>query len=205
MKPAPFDYFAPTELSEALALLSQHGDEAKILAGGQSLMPMLNMRLATPQVVVDVNRIGALDHITPRPDGSLAIGALARQRQLERASVVQAQQPLIAAALPFIGHFQIRNRGTIGGSLVHSDPAAELPAVSAALEAEFVVQNAQSERVISAENFFVTYLTTAIEPDEILTEIRLPAWPSDWGWSIQEVCRRRGRFCSSRGGVAVAG
>lgn len=194
MKPAPFDYFAPTELSEALALLAQHGDEAKILAGGQSLMPMLNMRLATPQVVVDVNRIAALDYHTPRSDGSLAIGALARQRQLERASLVQEQQPLLAAALPFIGHFQIRNRGTIGGSLVHSDPAAELPAVSAALEADFVVQSAQGQRVVAAEDFFVTYLTTAVEPDEILTEIRLPAWPSGWGWSIQEVCRRAGDF-----------
>jgi CO/xanthine dehydrogenase FAD-binding subunit len=194
MKPAPFDYFAPTELSEALALLAQHGDEAKILAGGQSLMPMLNMRLATPQVVVDVNRIAALDYLTPHPDGGLAIGALARQRQLERASLVQEQQPVLAAALPFIGHFQIRNRGTIGGSLVHSDPAAELPAVSVALEAEFVVQSAQGQRVVAAEDFFITYLTTAIEPDEILTEIRLPAWPSAWGWGIQEVCRRAGDF-----------
>jgi CO/xanthine dehydrogenase FAD-binding subunit len=155
---------------------------------------MLNMRLATPQVVVDVNRIAALDYLTPRPDGGLAIGALARQRQLERASLVQEQQPVLAAALPFIGHFQIRNRGTIGGSLVHSDPAAELPAVSVALEAEFVVQSAQGQRVVAAEDFFVTYLTTAIEPDEILTEIRLPAWPSAWGWGIQEVCRRAGDF-----------
>jgi CO/xanthine dehydrogenase FAD-binding subunit len=119
---------------------------------------------------------------------------LARQRQLERASLVQEQQPVLAAALPFIGHCQIRNRGTIGGSLVHSDPAAELPAVSVALEAEFVVQSAQDQRVVAAEDFFVTYLTTAIEPNEILTEIRLPAWPTAWGWGIQEVCRRAGDF-----------
>lgn len=194
MKPAPFDYVAPAELSEALALLAQHGDEAKILAGGQSLMPMLNMRLATPQVVVDVNRIATLDYFTACPDGGLAIGALARQRQLERGPLVQEQQPVLAAALPFIGHFQIRNRGTIGGSLVHADPAAELPAVSVALEAGFVVQSAQGQRLLAAEDFFVTYLTTAIAPDEILTEIRLPAWPSGWSWGIEEVCRRAGDF-----------
>ncbi len=194
MKPAPFDYFAPTELSEALALLAQHGDEAKILAGGQSLMPMMNMRLATPQVVIDVNRLPALDAITPSPAGGLVIGALARQRQLERSAVVQAQHPVLAAALPLIGHFQIRNRGTIGGSLVHADPAAELPAVCVALEAELVLQNAARQRVLAAKDFFVTYLTTAIEPDEILTEIRLPTWPSRWGWDVQEVCRREGDF-----------
>ena len=194
MKPAPFDYFAPTELSEALALLAQHGDEAKILAGGQSLMPMMNMRLVRPQVVIDVNRIAALDAITPSPDGGLVIGALARQRQLERSPVVQAQHPVLAAALPLIGHVQIRNRGTIGGSLVHADPAAELPAVCVALEAALVVQSTARQRVLAAEDFFVTYLTTAIEPDEILTEIRLPAWPSGWGWDVQEVCRREGDF-----------
>ncbi|MCZ6876120.1 MAG: xanthine dehydrogenase family protein subunit M [bacterium] len=194
MKPAPFDYFAPAELSEALALLAQHGDEAKILAGGQSLMPMLNMRLATPQVVIDINRIATLEHITPRLDGGLTIGALTRQRRLERAVLVRQQYPVVAAALPLIGHFQIRNRGTFGGSLVHADPAAELPAVCVALEADFVVQKATVQRVIAAEDFFVTYLTTAIEPDELLTEIRLPAWPSGWGWGVQEICRRAGDF-----------
>ena len=194
MKPAPFDYFAPAELSAALALLAQHGDAAKILAGGQSLMPMLNMRLATPQVVIDINRIATLAHITPRLDGGLAIGALTRQRRLERAVLVRQQYPVVAAALPLIGHFQIRNRGTFGGSLVHADPAAELPAVCVALEADFVVQKATGQRVIAAEDFFVTYLTTAIEPDELLTEIRLPAWPSGWGWEVQEICRRAGDF-----------
>jgi CO/xanthine dehydrogenase FAD-binding subunit len=202
MKPAPFDYFAPTERSEALALLAQHGDEAKVLAGGQSLMPMLNMRLATPQVIVDINRIATLDHLTPHIDGSLAIGALTRQRRLERAVLVRDQHPVLAAALPLIGHFQIRNRGTLGGSLVHADPAAELPAVCVALEAEFVVQKATSQRVIAAEDFFLTYLTTTIEPDELLTEIRLPAWPVHWGWDVQEVCRRAGDFALA-GAIAL--
>jgi CO/xanthine dehydrogenase FAD-binding subunit len=194
MKPAPFDYVAPTELAEALALLAQHGDEAKILAGGQSLMPMMNMRLATPQVVIDVNRLSALAYMAPQADGGVAIGALTRQRQLERSPLVQEQHPVLAAALPLIGHFQIRSRGTIGGSLVHADPAAELPAVSVALEAEFVLQNAERQRVVAAEDFFVTYLTTALEPDEMLTDIRLPAWPAGWGWDVQEVCRRAGDF-----------
>ncbi len=194
MKPAPFDYFAPTELSEALALLAQHGESAKILAGGQSLMPMLNMRLATPQIVIDINRIAALEHITPRSGGGLAIGALTRQRRLERTALVREQHPVLAAALPLIGHFQTRNRGTFGGSLVHADPAAELPAVCVALEADFVVQKATGQRVIAAEDFYVTYLTTAIEPDELLTEIRLPAWPYGWGWDVQEICRRAGDF-----------
>lgn len=194
MKPAPFDYYAPTELAEALALLAEYGDEAKILAGGQSLMPMLNMRLSTPAVVVDINRLSELDYVTPRPDGGLAIGALTRQRQLERSPLVREPYPLLAAALPLIGHFQIRNRGTIGGSLVHADPAAELPAVCVALEAEFVVQSASDQRVLAAEDFFVTYLTTAIAPEEMLTEICLPAWPAHWGWDVQEVCRRQGDF-----------
>lgn len=202
MKPAPFDYFAPTELSEVLALLAQHGDAAKVLAGGQSLMPMLNMRLATPQVIIDINRLAALDHLTPQADGGLAIGALTRQRFLERAALVRDQYPVLAAALPLIGHFQIRNRGTIGGSLVHADPAAELPAVCVALQAEFVVQKATGQRVLAADDFFLTYLTTAIEPDELLTEIRLPAWPTHWGWDVQEVCRRAGDFALA-GAVAL--
>lgn len=202
MKPAPFDYVAPGDLSEALELLAQHGAAAKILAGGQSLMPMLNMRLATPQVMIDINRIAALAHITPCVDGGLAIGALTRQRRLERDALVYDQYPLLAAALPLIGHFQIRNRGTIGGSLVHADPAAELPAVCVALQAEFVVQKATRQRVIAAEDFFLTYLTTAIEPDELLTEIRLPAWPSYWGWDVQEMCRRHGDFALA-GAVAL--
>jgi CO/xanthine dehydrogenase FAD-binding subunit len=202
MKPAPFDYVAPSELSEALDLLAQHGDAAKVLAGGQSLMPMLNMRLATPQVMIDINRIAALQHITPQVDGGLVIGALTRQRHLERTALVRDQHPVLATALPLIGHFQIRNRGTIGGSLVHADPAAELPAVCVALQAEFVLQKAASQRVIAAQDFFLTYLSTAIEPDEMLTEIRLPAWPSHWGWEVQEVCRRQGDFALA-GAVAL--
>ncbi len=193
MKPAPFDYHAPTELGEALAILAEHGDDAKLLAGGQSLMPMMNMRLATPQVVVDINRIAGLDGIVSSSEGGLSIGAMARQRTIERSAEVRQCNPLLADAMPWIGHFQIRNRGTIGGSVVHADPAAELPAVLVALEAELVLNNAERERVVPADAFFETFLTTATEPDEILTEIRLPAW-SAWGWDIQEVSRRQGDF-----------
>lgn len=194
MKPAPFEYFAPTEMDEVVRLLTQYGDEAKILAGGQSLMPLLNMRLARPQVIIDINRLDGLAYMTPQPDAGLAIGALTRQRALERAPLIRGQQPLLAAMIPAIGHFQIRNRGTIGGSLVHADPAAELPALSLALEAKFVLHSAAGQRLVAAEDFFLTYLTTAIEPQEILTEIRLPRWDDSTGGAFQEVCRRAGDF-----------
>jgi CO/xanthine dehydrogenase FAD-binding subunit len=194
MKPAPFAYCAPTDLTEALALLAQYGDEAKILAGGQSLMPMMNMRLVRPQVIVDINRLAELAYMSLTPSGGLAIGALTRQRAMERSSLVHEHSPLVAAAMPLIGHFQIRNRGTLGGTLVHADPAAELPALSLVLEAEFVLSSATRQRVVQANDFFLTYLTTAIEPGELLTEIRLPAWQKEWGWGVQEVARREGDF-----------
>ena len=194
MKPAPFDYHAPRDVDEALSLLAEHGDDAKLLAGGQSLMPMMNMRLATPQVVVDINRIEGLDAIAPAAGGGLTLGAMTRQRTVERSDVARQHCPLLTDAMPWLGHFQIRNRGTIGGSLVHADPAAELPAVMAALEAELVLRKTGEERVVPASEFFVTFLTTATEPDELLTEIRLPAWSAEWGWDIQEVSRRQGDF-----------
>lgn len=194
MKPAPFEYFAPEEIADAVALLSRHGEEGKILAGGQSLMPLMSLRLARPQVVIDINRVAALDAISQGVDGELAIGALTRQRSVERSTFVRERNPLLAAAMPLIGHFQIRNRGTIGGSLVHADPAAELPAVSLALGAEFVARSARGERRIPAEEFFLGTMVTAIEPTELLTEIRFPRWRSGSGWAIEEVARRRGDF-----------
>jgi carbon-monoxide dehydrogenase medium subunit len=194
MKPAPFEYFAPADIAEALDLLARYGDEAKILAGGQSLMPLMNMRLARPRVVIDINRLSDLVYISPGVNGAVAIGALTRQRAVERSSLVQQHNPLLAAAMPCIGHFQIRNRGTVGGSIVHADPAAELPALSLILEAEFVLRSAAHQRVMNAADFFRTYLTTAIEPVEMLTEIRLPAWKPQCRWGFQEVCRREGDF-----------
>jgi CO/xanthine dehydrogenase FAD-binding subunit len=202
MKPAPFEYFAPTDTGEALDLLARCGDEAKILAGGQSLMPLMNMRLARPRVLVDINRLSALSHISLGADGALAIGALTRQRAIERASLIQTDYPLLAAVMPFVGHFQIRNRGTIGGSIVHADPAAELPALCMALGAEFILRSAVGQRTINAADFFRTYLTTAIEPVEMLVEIRFPPWQAQWRWGFQEVCRREGDFALV-GAVAV--
>ena len=194
MKPAPFEYFAPLELQEALDLLERYGDEAKILAGGQSLMPLMNLRLARPGLIIDINRLSSLDTITATPEGGLTIGALTRQRALERSKIVQEQNPILAAAMPLIGHFQIRNRGTIGGSLVHADPAAELPAVSLLLGAEFLLRSKSAVRVVPAAEFFLSYLTTAIRPAELLTEIRLPKWPSGEAWAVQEIARRKGDF-----------
>src|SRR5256885_16781725 len=176
MKPAPFEYFAPLELQEALDLLERYGDEAKILAGVQSLMALMNLRLARPGLIIDINRLSGLDTITATPEGGLTIGALTRQRALERSKIVQEQNPILAAAMPLIGHFQIRNRGTIGGSLVHADPAAELPAVVTALGAELVVRGPAAERVLRPQEFFLGYLTVALAPAEVLVEVRLPAW-----------------------------
>lgn len=194
MKPAPFEYFAPKTIDEALQLLSRYGEDGKILAGGQSLMPLMSLRLARPRAVIDINRLSALEYISQGAEGELVIGALTRQRSLEHSSVVKDRNPLLAATMPLIGHFQIRNRGTLGGSLAHADPAAELPAVSLALGAEFVVKNQRGERMISAEEFFLGAMTTTIEPTELLTEIRFPAWPSGSAWAIEEVARRQGDF-----------
>jgi carbon-monoxide dehydrogenase medium subunit len=194
MKPAPFEYFAPATLDEALELLREHGDEAKILAGGQSLMPLMNLRLARPKVVVDINRLRGLDGITTTADGGLAIGALARHRALEKSALVRAENPLLAAAMPLIGHFQIRNRGTLGGSMVHADPAAELPAVGLLLGCEFSLARKGGARVVPAADFFLGYLATAIEPGELLTEIRFPKWRAGAAWAIDEIARRKGDF-----------
>ncbi len=194
MKPALFEYFAPVELGEALDLLQKYEPEAKILAGGQSLMPLMNLRLTRPRVVIDINCLSALDSISSGQNGGLTIGALTRQRAVERSKVVQDRNPLFAATMPLIGHFQIRNRGTVGGSLAHADPAAELPAVSIALGVEFVLKSARGERVVQAKDFFLGYMATAVEATELLTEIRIPGWKPGTGWAIDEVSRRKGDF-----------
>jgi carbon-monoxide dehydrogenase medium subunit len=194
VKPPPFEYHAPESVPQALALLGQYGEDAKVLAGGQSLLPLLNLRLARPAHLIDINALDEIGQIDAS-NGGLKIGAMVRQRAAERSTVVQQRNPLLTEALPLIGHPQIRNRGTIGGSLAHADPASELPAVAAALEAELVVRSsARGDRVLKPDQFFQSFLTTAIEPDELLVEIRLPAWPSNAGWSCQEVSRRHGDF-----------
>src|SRR3990170_3503782 len=163
MKPAQFEYFAPETVADATSILARFDGEAKVLAGGQSLVPLLNMRLARPEALVDLNRIPGLDGIGVE-DGRLVIGAMTRQREVERSDVVRRTQPLVQEAVRLIAHPQIRNRGTIGGSLAHADPAAELPAAAVALGAQFRVVGPQAERTIPAEDFFVTFLTTALQP-----------------------------------------
>ena len=195
MKPAKFDYYAPTTRDEALELLGEHGYDAKVLAGGQSLMPMMNLRLARPAVVVDINRVEGLSGISSDGAG-MTIGAMTRQREIERSPEVAERFPVISAAIPHIAHFQIRNRGTIGGSLAHSDPAAEIPALCLALDAEFTAASSGGGRAIAAEDFAQGLLTTALEPEELLTQVRLPALGGDgeWRWGFREVSRRDGDF-----------
>jgi carbon-monoxide dehydrogenase medium subunit len=200
MKPPPFEYRDPATLDEALELLAKYGDEAKVLAGGQSLMPVLNFRLARPAYLVDINRVAGLGSIGGSA-GALTLGTLVRQRAVERSAEIPARCPLLAQAMPYVGHPQIRNRGTIGGSVAHADPAAELPAVMVALDASLTLRKASGERVVAAEEFFVTHLTTVLEPDELLTELSIPAWPERTGSSIQEIAMRLGDFALA--GVAT--
>ena len=201
MKPPAFDYAAPTTLAEAIALLVQHEGDAKVLSGGQSLVPLLNMRLARPAVLVDLARVPDLDYVRSEGDG-FAIGAMTRQRTVELSPLVQAQHPMLHAGVMLIAHPQNRNQGTIGGSLAHADPAAELPALALALEASFRATGPQGERSIAASDFFLTYLTTALDSREILTGVRFPTLPARTGWSIVEVARRHGDFALA-GVVAV--
>ena len=194
MKPAPFRYFAPATLDEALALVAEYGDEAKVLAGGQSLIPTMNFRLAQPGVLIDLNNITELFFVQPNDDGGLRIGAMTRQRTIERELLIQERAPLLHATMPHIAHVQIRNRGTIGGSLAHADPAAELPAVAVALDAQLRVQSQRGERWLAARDFYVGLFTTDLAPDEILVEIAIPPMPAHTGWSILEFARRRGDY-----------
>jgi carbon-monoxide dehydrogenase medium subunit len=193
MKPPAFDYVAVTSTEEALAELARHGDDAKLLAGGQSLMPILNMRLAAPGRLVDLNRVGSLSYISERGDG-VAIGAMTRQRVVERSPLVAERVPLLAAALPWVGHTPIRNRGTVGGSLAHADPAAELPGVAVCLDARFTIRGPAGERRIGAGDFFRGYLATAVGPAELLTEVWFPARPPGSGWAWIEFARRHGDY-----------
>ncbi len=193
MRPAPFQYFAPRDLGEAVDLLARHGDDAKALAGGQSLVPMMNMRLARPAVIVDLNRVAGMDRIELDGSGALRIGALARQHALETDGLVRSRAPLLSDAAPFIGHLQTRARGTVGGSVAHADPAAELPACMVALGTRLHVQSARGRRTIAAADFFQGLLATALEPDELLVEVEVPA-AARAGHGFAEVARRHGDF-----------
>jgi len=193
MKPAPFAYAAPRSLDEALLLVEEHADDGKVLAGGQSLLPVLNFRLAQPAVLIDLNRVPGLDDLAA--DGAvLRTGAMVRQRRLERDATVARMTPLLAETLPHVAHPQIRNRGTVGGSLAHADPAAELPAVAVALEARLLLQRRGGERWVPAAEFYTGLFTTALEPGELLTAIEWPTLPPGTGWAFEEVARRHGDY-----------
>lgn len=194
MKPAPFDHVAPQTLEEALELLTRHGEEAKLLAGGQSLVPILALRLAAPAWLIDINRIGSLAGIAVADTSELAIGALTRHSAVEKSDIVAARNPLLAAAVPWIAHIAIRNRGTIGGSLAHADPAAELPAVCVACDASIIARSRKGARRVNATDFFKGLFDTALRPDEILTEIRFPSWPANRTHGFLEISRRHGDF-----------
>lgn len=199
MKPAPFEYHRAHNTEEALQLLAEYGDEAKLLAGGQSLIPLLNFRLARPAHLIDIGRITELSYV--RRDGDLLrIGALTRQSVLQESQLFIDNCPLGAEAIPYIGHQAIRNRSTVGGSLAHADPAAEWPLVLSILRGNVVVASAHGQRSVPAGEFFVTYFTTSLMPDEMIYEIQLPVLPAHYGWSFQEIARRHGDFAL----VAVA-
>jgi len=193
MKPPRFLYCAPRILDEALALLDQNSEDTKVLAGGQSFVPLLNMRLAGPSYIVDINHISELNYIE-QEDGYLAIGAIVRQRQIERSILVQEKHPLLIEVVKHIGHMQIRNRGTIVGSIAHADPAAELPALLTCLDGEVLAQSSHGERVIKVEEFFTGYLSTALDPGEMLTEVRFPWVAPQAGWAFMEFARRSGDY-----------
>ena len=193
MKLPQFDYEAPETVADAAGLLAEHLDEASVLAGGQSLIPLLAMRLARPAVVVDINGLAELSTVSAA-DGWVSVGAMTREYAAEESDVVAGAVPLLAAALPLIGHEAIRSRGTIGGSLAHADPAAELPAVARALDAELVVRSLSGERVIPAAEWFEGYLTTSRRADELLLAVRFPAAAPGTGVSFVEVARRHGDF-----------
>jgi carbon-monoxide dehydrogenase medium subunit len=190
MKPAPFEYFAPTTVDEALARLAEYGYDAKVLAGGQSLIPMMNFRLAQPSVIVDINNIDELFFIRENGDGGIRIGAMARHNQVEADPLVAERAPLISEAMPHIATVQVRSRGTFGGSIAHADPSAELAAVSVALEGSFLLRNQKGERWVPANEFFVGLFTSVLEPDELLIEARFPASPERTGYALVEVARR---------------
>ena len=195
MKPAPFKYYAPTTVQDALALLAEHGYDAKVLAGGQSLIPTMNFRLAQPAVLVDLNHVSELFYINPDNNtGGLRIGAMTRESQVEQSPLVAERSPLITETMPHIAHEQIRHRGTFGGCMAHADPAAELPTIAVVLRANMKVRGQAGERWVPAEEFFISLFTTALMPDELLVEVAIPPLPPRTGWSFMEVARRHGDY-----------
>jgi aerobic carbon-monoxide dehydrogenase medium subunit len=202
MKPAAFDYQAPADLSEVLELLAESGDDAKLLAGGQSLVPAMNFRLARPSLLIDLNGVPDLAYLHEE-NGELVIGAMTRQRQVERSPLVASRLPLLHETMPWIAHPQIRNRGTFGGSLAHADPAAELPSVVLALGGRFHLQSRSGDRWVDAEDFSQGLFETARQADEILLEVAIPYQLPGSGWAFEEMARRVGDFAMVGVGVVL--
>ncbi len=194
MKPAPFEYYRPTTVDEVLVHIAERGDDAKLLAGGQSLIPTMNFRLAQPAVLIDLNGVEGLSHIGRGESDGVRVGAMTTQRDVERSSLIANEAPLVHEALPFIGHPQIRNRGTMGGSIAHADPAAELPVVMLIHDASFHVRNQDGTRWIPAGDFFTGLFTTALGATDLLVEIAIPPLPARSGWAFDEIARRHGDF-----------
>jgi carbon-monoxide dehydrogenase medium subunit len=204
MKPASFDYHAPTSVDDALALLKSHAGDARLLAGGQTLLPMMNFRLARPAAIIDINRIPALAYIQ-RVGDVIRIGAMTRQRAIEFSPVVAADLPVLHEAIKFVGHLPTRSRGTIGGSIANADPAAEIPMVLQLLEAEVEVRGPQGQRNIAADQLFLDAMTTSLTPEEMLVEVRLPVVPQGAGVAVEEFARRHGDFAIAAVGVMILG
>ena len=193
MKPAKFEYHVPASVEEALQILARYQGEARVLAGGQSLVPMMNFRLATPAAIVDLNRVAGLAEVG-EANGVVTIGAMVRQRRIEFAPVIAEKLPLLSAATRWIGHLPTRTRGTIGGSIAHADPAAEIPMILQVLEGEVVVRAPQGERRIAAPDLFLSPLTTSLAPDEVIIEVHFPTMPPGASYAIEEFARRKGDF-----------
>ena len=200
MKLPPFEYACPTKLSEAVALLAARGGDAKLIAGGQSLVPMLAFRLAAPALLVDLRKLPELREIGISPNG-VVLGSMVRWCDILDDARLRVAHPLLVAAVAHVAHYQIRNRGTIGGSIAHADPAAEVPGIALACEAQIATVGSAGARVIKAADFFLGPLMTLLEPDEIITEIRFPAWPAQRRWGFQEFARRRGDFAMAAAAV----
>ena len=203
MKPAPFDYYAPDSLDEALRLRSELGPEASILAGGQSLVPMLNMRLAAPVALIDLRKLDELRYVRASADG-VAVGAMTTHRTLERSEEAHAVCPLLRESLELVAHTIVRNRGTIGGSIAHADPAAELPSVLAVLGGKVTVRSVRGQRDVAASELFTFHFTTSLEPDELLTEVWFPAVPTGGGSAFLEVSRRHGDYALAGAACVVS-
>ncbi len=203
MKPPKFAYLRPQTLAEAVKALHAADGDGKVIAGGQSLIPMLNFRLLNPGVLIDINRIAELDFVRVRADGGLDIGALTRHHTLETADIVRERFPVLHAAMQHVAHLAIRNRGTIGGSITHADPAAELPLMMLLLDAQISLVSSRGARELEAQEFFLGPLTSAVEEDEIVTQIRLPGLPQGAGWAFEEVARRSGDFALAAVGVVL--